>query len=111
MVSILATGYNQRIRIFSFFDGETTLRLRQEHRACREGVVVMDMSFMSKFMVRGRDAGKCLNHLCTANIDGEVGVITYTQWLNEQGKLEADLTVTKMAQDRFLVGKLLRIYI
>ena len=30
-------------------------------RACREGVVVIDMSFMSKFLVSGRDAGVCLN--------------------------------------------------
>lgn len=33
----------------------------QEHRACREGVCLIDMSFMSKFLVQGRDAGACLN--------------------------------------------------
>ena len=27
-----------------------------EHRATREGVILMDMSFMSKFLVEGRDA-------------------------------------------------------
>lgn len=40
-------------------------------------------SFMSKFAVMGRDAGNLLNRLSTANVDGCVGVITYTQWLNE----------------------------
>ncbi len=40
---------------------------QHEHRACREGVVVMDMSFMSKFLVQGRDAGVCLNRLSTAD--------------------------------------------
>lgn len=40
----------------SFFDSWA-----YEHKACREGVVLIDMSFMSKFLVQGRDAGKCLN--------------------------------------------------
>jgi hypothetical protein len=37
------------------------LQWQREHRACREGVCLMDMSFMSKFLVQGRDAGACLN--------------------------------------------------
>jgi 4-methylaminobutanoate oxidase (formaldehyde-forming) len=74
-----------------------------EHRACREGVVVMDMSFMSKFLVEGRDAGTVLDRVSANRVNGEVGEITYTQWLNEHGLLEADLTVTKLADDRFWV--------
>jgi 4-methylaminobutanoate oxidase (formaldehyde-forming) len=75
----------------------------EEHRAAREGVILMDMSFMSKFLVQGRDAGRVLNHVSANNVDGAAGRITYTQWLNEAGKLEADLTVTKLADDRYLV--------
>ena len=63
----------------------------------------MDMSFMSKFLVQGRDAGKCLNRLSTANVDGKSETITYTQWLNSDGKMEADLTVTKLSDDSFFV--------
>ena len=74
-----------------------------EHRAARENVIVMDMSFMGKFMVQGRDAGHWLNRISANNVDGAVGEITYTQWLNAQGRLEADLTVTKLADDRFFV--------
>lgn len=37
-----------------------------------------------------------LNWLSTANVDAETDVITYTQWLNSHGKMEADLTVTKL---------------
>ena len=69
-----------------------------EHRAAREGVILMDMSFMSKFLVQGRDAGRVLNHISANNVDGAPGVITYTQWLNERGLLEADLTVTKLGR-------------
>ncbi len=69
----------------------------------REGVGLMDMSFMSKFQVQGPDAGRVLDRVSANAVDGEPGVITYTQWLNEGGTLEADLTVTKLEDDRFLV--------
>ncbi len=74
-----------------------------EHNAAREGVILMDMSFMSKFMVQGRDAGKVLNYISANNVDGKTDQITYTQWLNEDGKLEADLTVTKLSKENYLV--------
>lgn len=74
-----------------------------EHKACRENVSIFEMSFMSKFLIQGYDAGKFLNWLSTANVDGESNRITYTQWLNEKGYLEADLTVTKLSDDQFLV--------
>jgi heterotetrameric sarcosine oxidase gamma subunit len=74
-----------------------------EHRACREDVIVMDMSFMSKFRVEGRDAGAVLDRMSGNTVDGDTGQITYTQWLNAGGLLEADLTVTKLDGDRFLV--------
>ncbi|MBY0516343.1 MAG: FAD-dependent oxidoreductase [Bacteriovoracaceae bacterium] len=74
-----------------------------EHKACRENVILMDMSFMSKFMVQGRDAGKVLNNISANNVNTETGLITYTQWLNTKGLLEADLTVTKLAEDKFFV--------
>ena len=74
-----------------------------EHKACRENVALFEMSFMSKFLVQGYDAAKFLNRLSTANVDGPVNQITYTQWLNELGYLEADLTVTKLSDTEFLV--------
>jgi 4-methylaminobutanoate oxidase (formaldehyde-forming) len=74
-----------------------------EHRATREGVILMDMSFMSKFRVEGRDAGRLLNQLSGNNVDAEHGRITYTQWLNEGGTLEADLTVTKFDDRHYFV--------
>ncbi len=75
----------------------------QEHRAAREDVICMDMAFMAKFLVQGRDAGRLLQRLSANHVDGDPGVITYTQWLNEGGTLEADLTVTKLDDERFWV--------
>ena len=74
-----------------------------EHQATREGVILMDMSFMAKFMVQGRDAGRVLDYISANSVDGEAGKITYTQWLNVGGTLEADLTVTKLDDENFWV--------
>ncbi len=76
---------------------------RLEHEAVRNGVGLIDMSFMTKLLVEGPAAGLLLDRLSAGPVDGETGVITYTQWLNDAGTLEADLTVTKLADDRFLV--------
>jgi 4-methylaminobutanoate oxidase (formaldehyde-forming) len=74
-----------------------------EHRATREDVILMDMSFMSKFLVEGRDAGRLLDQISANHVDGPSGMITYTQWLDEAGKLQADLTVTKLDDERYWV--------
>ena len=74
-----------------------------EHSAVRERVAVMDMSFMAKFLVQGRDAGALLDHLSAAHVDGEQGRVTYTQWLDASGRLRADLTVTKLGEERYWV--------
>ena len=75
----------------------------EEHRACREGVIAMDMSFMGKFLVQGRDAGNLLDYLSANEVNGAAERITYTQWLNDEGRLEADLTVIKMDEETFMV--------
>ncbi len=53
---------------------------------------------MSKFLVQGRDAGQVLNYISANEVNGKVNQITYTQWLNPRGTLEADLTVTKLGR-------------
>src|SRR5580765_173960 len=74
-----------------------------EHRAVREGVGLIDMSFMAKFLVSGAGAGAVLDWLSAGAVDGEVGVITYTQWLDDEARLLADLTATKLDVEAFLV--------
>jgi 4-methylaminobutanoate oxidase (formaldehyde-forming) len=74
-----------------------------EHRTVREGVGLMDMSFMAKLRVEGAGSGALLDRLSAGPVDGEPGVITYTQWLNDDGRIEADLTVSKLGDDDFLV--------
>ena len=64
---------------------------------------MMDLSLMSKFLVQGKDAEKILNRISTNNVSVPNGKIVYTQWLNERGTIEADLTVTRMAEDVYMV--------
>jgi glycine cleavage system T protein len=74
-----------------------------EHRAVRERVGLFDQSSFAKFAVIGADAERVLNRICAADVAVPVGKIVYTQWLNERGGIEADLTVTREAEDRYLV--------
>ena len=74
-----------------------------EHRAAREKVVLFDQSSFSKYLVQGRDAVKVLQRVSSADIDVNPGRMVYTHWLNERGGIEADLTVTRLAEDRFWV--------
>jgi len=74
-----------------------------EHKACRENVILMDVSMMSKFLVQGCDAQKMLDRISTNNISVPIGKIVYTDWLNERGGAEADLTITRLANESFMV--------
>jgi len=44
-----------------------------------------------------------LDTLSANDVDGAVNRVTYTPWLNENGKLEVDLTVAKLEDEKFLV--------
>ena len=65
--------------------------------------VFFDQSSFAKYSVEGRDACKVLNNISANNVDVEPGRIVYTQWCNERGGIEADLTVTRLEEDKFLV--------
>ena len=74
-----------------------------EHRAAREGVAIFDQSSFSKYLIQGNDSCTVLQRICTADIDVAVGRIVYTHWLNEHGGIEADLTVTRLAENQYMV--------
>jgi len=76
---------------------------RRECLALQTGVALFDQASFPKFLVQGPDACRVLNHLSTANVDVEPGRIVYTQWLNERAGIEADLTVTRLGAQEFMV--------
>jgi glycine cleavage system T protein len=74
-----------------------------EHRAVRENVGILDMSAFGKFRVEGPDAEVVLQRICANDVAVPVGRIVYTQWLNARGGIEADLTITRLAETSFFV--------
>ncbi|MBT6272529.1 MAG: aminomethyl transferase family protein, partial [Chromatiales bacterium] len=74
-----------------------------EHHAARNKVALFDQTSFSKYLVQGRDSCAALQRICSADIDVELGRVVYTHWLNGRGGIEADLTVTRLAEDRFWV--------
>jgi heterotetrameric sarcosine oxidase gamma subunit len=74
-----------------------------EQRATRNGVAVFDQTSFSKYLVTGADAERALQWLCTADIGVEPGRTVYTGMLNARGTYEADITVTRLAPDQFLL--------
>lgn len=75
----------------------------EEHAAVREAVGLLDQCSFSKFRFQGRDACRVLSQVAANNVDVVPGRVVYTQWLNERGCIEADLTVTRLAADDYLI--------
>ena len=96
-------GTPAEVQAYTFGRQSSFDHVGAEHRACREAVIAMDMSFMSKFQVQGRDALAQLNRLSCNELDVPPGRITYTQWVNAAGGIEADLTITRRGEQDFLV--------
>ncbi|MBU2485533.1 MAG: FAD-dependent oxidoreductase, partial [Alphaproteobacteria bacterium] len=74
-----------------------------EHRHVREKVGIFDQSSFAKFEVSGPDALAALSYICANDVTKPVGRLTYTQLLNTRGGIEADLTVARIADDRFYI--------
>lgn len=75
----------------------------EEHRAVREGVVLIDQTSFSKFELIGPGALTLMQRLCAANMDKPAGTVIYTQMCNDRGGIEADLTVTRLGENHFYI--------
>ena len=75
----------------------------KEQRATREAVALYDQTSFGKLLITGRDAERVLQRLCTADVAVNMGRAVYTGMLNERGGYEADVTLTRLAFDRYLL--------
>ncbi len=73
----------------------------EEHRACRERVVLFDQTSFAKFLLTGPGAEAALSWICANDVTGRAGTLTYTQMLNRDGGIECDLTVARLAPEAF----------
>lgn len=74
-----------------------------EHRATRRGAGLCDITPFTKIEITGAGALDFLQRIAANRIDRPVGTVIYTALLNARGGIVADLTVTRLAADRFLV--------
>jgi 4-methylaminobutanoate oxidase (formaldehyde-forming) len=74
-----------------------------EQTATRSAVTVFDQTSFSKYLLVGPDAQSALQWLCTADMAVDVGATVYSGMLNERGTYESDVTVTRTADDEFLI--------
>jgi len=74
-----------------------------EHLMTREHAGLFDETSFNKFEVRGAGALTFLNHVCANEIDAPTGTVVYTQCLNKRGGIEADFTVTRLGEEKFLI--------
>jgi dimethylglycine oxidase len=75
-----------------------------EARWTREHVALYDMTPLTRYEVVGDEACAFLQGLTTNNVDRRVGSVSYTLMLDENGGVLSDLTVARLATDRFQVG-------
>jgi 4-methylaminobutanoate oxidase (formaldehyde-forming) len=78
-------------------------RIGEEHCATRERVALYDLTSFGKIEVTGTDALKLLQRVSDSNMDKPSGSATYNQFLNARGGVEADVTITRIADDKFWV--------
>ena len=74
-----------------------------EHMAARRNVALFDLTSFAKFLVQGPDSENILLTVCSNDLAIPPGRVVYTPWLNERGGIEADVTVSRLVEDRFLV--------
>jgi 4-methylaminobutanoate oxidase (formaldehyde-forming) len=74
-----------------------------EHLACRNAVALFDQTSFAKLEVSGEGSAAALERICANRVDRPLGRVVYTQLLNDRGGIECDLTVTRLAEDRFRI--------
>jgi 4-methylaminobutanoate oxidase (formaldehyde-forming) len=75
----------------------------EEHMAVRKGVGLYDLSSMAQFLLQGKDVLPVLQGICSNDVDVPMGKVVYTQFLNDRGGIEADVTVTRLAEDTYFI--------
>jgi glycine cleavage system aminomethyltransferase T/glycine/D-amino acid oxidase-like deaminating enzyme len=77
--------------------------INAEHLAMRDACALVDLSAFAVLEVSGPAALEAVQNLSVAQLDVPAGRVVYTSWLDENGGFRADLTVMRLAADRFWV--------
>jgi len=77
--------------------------VRDECHAVRERVGILDLTGFAKYDVTGSDAESYLNRICANTIPVKPGGIALVHVLSDAGRIGAEMTVTRLADDQFYV--------
>ncbi len=75
----------------------------EECQSIQNDVALIDMASYPVYSIRGSEALAALNYISSNNLDVTPGQIVYTQWLNDRGGIEADVTITRIAENEFMI--------
>jgi glycine cleavage system aminomethyltransferase T/glycine/D-amino acid oxidase-like deaminating enzyme len=75
-----------------------------EAKVTRESVAMYDMTALKRLEITGAGAAAFLNGLVTGDVDKSIGSVTYCLLLDTDGGIRSDITVARLAVDRFQVG-------
>ena len=75
-----------------------------EALATRERVALYDMTSLKRAEVSGPGALAFLQRLTTNQLDRPPGYVTYTLMLDHEGGIVSDVTVARLAEERFQIG-------
>jgi glycine cleavage system aminomethyltransferase T/glycine/D-amino acid oxidase-like deaminating enzyme len=89
--------------VYSFGRGNWFDAVGEEHRAARDAVALFDQSSFAKFEVTGADAEEALSWIAANDVSRSPGRLVYSQMLNSRGGIECDLTVARLAPDRYYI--------
>jgi len=76
-----------------------------EHLAMSDGAGMINLSHFAVYDISGNDAETLMEYACVAKVAGTtaVGKGIYTHFLDQEGGVRADLTVLRLAEDRFRI--------
>ncbi len=86
-----------------FLDPGWKTFVTDEHKAVRQGVALCDQSSFAKFELVGPGALAAIENLAVSNMNKPVGAVIYTQLCNSGGGIEADVTITRLAENHFYI--------
>ncbi|MEB8388041.1 aminomethyltransferase family protein [Rhodobacteraceae bacterium KMM 6894] len=75
----------------------------KECHAVRDAVGIFDLSSFTKIEVSGADAHGFLSRVLANNVPTKVGGLALCHLLNDNGVIEAEMTVTRLDEDRFFI--------
>ncbi len=88
---------------YSFEQPNWHAAVAREHHAVRHAAVLIDQTSFAKFLLKGPDALTALNWIAANDVNKPVGSLTYTQMLDDQGGIQADVTIARLSDNEFYI--------